>query len=707
MAKQSAVRRYLTAFDTGRLPQVFADVVVLGSGVAALRAAIEIAPHLRVALLTKSGLTESNSYYAQGGIAAAVDESDSIASHVADTLKTGCGLSDVSVVQHVVEAAPECIRELVDWGAGFDQSGGHMSVGREGGHSAPRILHARGDETGKEITSTLLARAIRNEAIDIYENTFAVDLLTVDGAVVGVLAWNLKHGLLVVRARRTVLASGGLGCIYRETTNPEVATGDGLAMAYRAGAVLADLEFVQFHPTTLYIAGASRHLISETVRGEGGRLVDKAGRAFMQDYDPMADLAPRDVVSRAILTHMRRTGAAYVYLDLTGFGPGVRERFPGIAAACRHFDIDVARDWIPVRPSAHYMIGGDVDIELGACGGDAGEPPADALAQARQVQVHVGGTGPLHVVEDGPADNVARGEVAHGMVLGHERAAALVDEASALAADGLGDEVPARPGDVQRGRMELDELQVRQGRPGPVGHGQAVAGGHGGVRRLAIDAPQAAAGQDRPAGPDDKHPVGGVPGQDADDRSVDGQQVDGEGVLVDIDGLMPDGAGQEGGGDFLAGLIAAGVEDARGGVAALAADADVAVRPVERRTPIDELADAVGGGLHHPPHHRRVRQAAARAERIGDVARDRVGLVDGGGDAALGVVTVRLRQAALRQQRHPQRRRHLDGRPQRRHPAAQDHHVRKDLGQPARVERRQVPPHRCIVWHASLPEKGQ
>jgi len=358
MAKQPAIRRYLTAFDTGRLPQVFADVVVLGSGVAALRAAIEIAPHRRVALLTKSGLTESNSYYAQGGIAAAIDESDSVAAHVVDTLKTGCGLSDPAVVEEVVESAPDCIQELIGWGAEFDQADGHISVGREGGHSAPRVLHARGDETGKEITSTLLARVIRHEAIDIYENTFAVDLLSVDGEVVGVLAWNLKHGLLVVRARRTVLASGGLGCIYRETTNPEVATGDGLAMAYRAGADLADLEFVQFHPTTLYIAGASRHLISETVRGEGGRLVDKAGRAFMQDYDPMGDLAPRDVVSRAILTQMRRTGAAYVYLDLTGIGPGVRERFPGIAAACRHFDIDVAHDWIPVRPSAHYMIGG-------------------------------------------------------------------------------------------------------------------------------------------------------------------------------------------------------------------------------------------------------------------------------------------------------------------------------------------------------------
>jgi len=358
MVRHPHVRRYLTAFDTGRLPQVFADVLVLGSGVTALRAAMEQAPSLRVALVTKSGLTESNSYYAQGGIAAAIAEADSVQQHVADTLDTGCGLSDEAVVRQVVEAAPGCIRELMDWGASFDQENGRLSVGREGGHSASRVLHARGDETGKEITSTLLARVIRHESVDLYENTFAIDLLTLDGAVVGVLAWNQKHGLLVVRARRTVLASGGLGRIYRESTNPEVATGDGLAMAYRAGAVLSDLEFVQFHPTTLYIAGASRHLISETVRGEGGRLVDKTGRPFMADYHPMGDLAPRDVVSRAILDHMRRTGAAYVYLDLTGLEGNVRERFPGIASACSQFDIDIASDWIPVRPSAHYMIGG-------------------------------------------------------------------------------------------------------------------------------------------------------------------------------------------------------------------------------------------------------------------------------------------------------------------------------------------------------------
>jgi len=358
MRRHAQVRRYLTAFDTARLPQVFTDVLVIGSGVAALRAALEAAPALHVTVLTKSDLTESNSYYAQGGIAAAVASEDSVESHMADTLATGCGLSDATVVRQVVEAAPGCIRELVDWGAEFDKAGDRISVGREGGHSAARIIHARGDETGKEITSTLLERVVGNDSIDVRGQTFVIDLLTVDRTVVGALAWHAQRGMLIVRARRTVLATGGLGRIYRESTNPEVATGDGLAMAYRAGAVLSDLEFVQFHPTTLYIAGASRHLISETVRGEGGRLVDKAGNAFMQSYHEMADLAPRDVVSRAILDHMHRTGATNVFLDLTGFGPGVRERFPGIAKACAQFDIDIACDLIPVRPSAHYMVGG-------------------------------------------------------------------------------------------------------------------------------------------------------------------------------------------------------------------------------------------------------------------------------------------------------------------------------------------------------------
>ncbi|HUU10838.1 MAG TPA: L-aspartate oxidase, partial [Phycisphaerae bacterium] len=357
MRRHAQVRRYLTAFDTARLPQVFTDVLVIGSGVAALRAALEMAPALHVTLLTKRALTESNSFYAQGGIAAAIVPDDSIESHVADTLATGCGLSDETVVRQVVGAAPGCIRELMDWGAEFDKVGDRISAGREGGHSAPRVIHARGDETGKEITSALLDRVAQSESIDVRDNTYVIDLLVVDGAVVGALAWHAQHGMLVVRARRTVLASGGLGRMYRETTNPEVATGDGLAMAYRAGAVLADLEFVQFHPTTLYIAGASRHLISETVRGEGGRLVDKAGRPFMHAYHPMGDLAPRDMVAAAIDARLRETGDACVYLDARGV-ERLEERFPTVTEACRRSGVEPTREPIPVVPGAHYSCGG-------------------------------------------------------------------------------------------------------------------------------------------------------------------------------------------------------------------------------------------------------------------------------------------------------------------------------------------------------------
>jgi|WetSurMetagenome_2_1015567.scaffolds.fasta_scaffold35876_1 L-aspartate oxidase len=364
MRRQAHVRRYLTAFDTARLPQVFTDAVVLGSGVAALRAAIEMAPSLQVTVVTKSRLTESNSYYAQGGIAAAIAPDDTVESHMADTLATGCGLSDEVVVREVVTAAPDCIRELVDWGAAFDRTGTEINVGREGGHSAARIIHARGDETGKEITSTLLRRVAESDSIDVREETFVIDLLSSGDRVVGVLAWHRTNGVYVINARRTVLASGGLGRIYRETTNPEVATGDGLAMAYRTGAVVADMEFVQFHPTTLYIAGASRHLISETVRGEGARLVDKTGYAFMPEYHPQGDLAPRDVVSRAIVAHLRKTGETHVFLDPAGLGSDARKRFPGIAKACAQFGIDIGRDKIPVRPAAHYMVGGvRVDLE--------------------------------------------------------------------------------------------------------------------------------------------------------------------------------------------------------------------------------------------------------------------------------------------------------------------------------------------------------
>jgi L-aspartate oxidase len=364
MIRHKNLRRYLVGFDTSTLPQIFTDCLVIGGGVAGLRAALEVAaagPEVHVMLVTKTDLRESNSFHAQGGIAAAIDDQeDSPEKHAADTLATGCGLSDPAVVDMVVHEGPGCIRELLGWGTPFDREGDKLALTREGGHSARRILHAAGDSTGREITQTLAAQARVHPRILIRERVYTIDLLTaLDGTAMGAILWQPSSGLTVCWAHYTVLATGGAGRLYRETTNPETATGDGCAIAFRAGAVLTDLEFMQFHPTTLYIAGASRALISETVRGEGGRLVDRNGVRFMDEYDPAAELAPRDVVSRAIARQMAKTDSTNVYLDLRHLPrEKLYGRFPLIRQICQDFDIDIARDLIPVRPAAHYMVGG-------------------------------------------------------------------------------------------------------------------------------------------------------------------------------------------------------------------------------------------------------------------------------------------------------------------------------------------------------------
>jgi L-aspartate oxidase len=364
MVRHRNLRRYLVGFETSGLPQIFTDCLVIGGGVAGLRAALEIAEapgEGRVLVVTKGELLESNSYYAQGGIAAVIDEkADSPELHAADTLATGCGISDPAVVEMVVREGPQRIRELLAWGTPFDRDGERLALTREGGHSARRILHASGDATGREITQILAAQARVHPKITLRERTFTIDLLTAaDGACLGALLWQPHSGLTVCWARFTVLATGGAGRLYRETTNPDLATGDGASIAYRAGAELADLEFYQFHPTTLYIAGASRALISEAVRGEGGRLVDRNGVRFMPDYHPDAELAPRDVVSRAIVRQMAKTDSTNVFLDLKHLPQkALYARFPFIKQICKDFDIDIARDLIPVRPAAHYMVGG-------------------------------------------------------------------------------------------------------------------------------------------------------------------------------------------------------------------------------------------------------------------------------------------------------------------------------------------------------------
>ncbi|MDR3639403.1 MAG: L-aspartate oxidase [Isosphaeraceae bacterium] len=359
LAPLTLPRRYLVGFDPRDLPHHFTDVLVIGGGVAGLRAALGVGEQHRVLVVTKDEVRESNSAYAQGGIAGVMDPEDHFEDHIADTLSAGKGLCDPAMVELVVREAPQRIGELIAWGTHFDQVDGQVALTREGGHSHPRIVHALGDATGREVMRAIILHARAQRNVRIWQNSFTIDLLTDGGRCRGALVWDKRRGLSLIWARAVVLATGGAGQLYRETTNPAIATGDGHALAYRAGAELRDMEFMQFHPTVLYIAGSARHLITEALRGEGAYLRDRNGHRFMPDYHPLAELAPRDDVARAITAQMAKTQHPNVYLDLSHLnGPYLRERFPGIDRLCRGFDLDFTRDPIPVRPGAHYMIGG-------------------------------------------------------------------------------------------------------------------------------------------------------------------------------------------------------------------------------------------------------------------------------------------------------------------------------------------------------------
>ena len=360
--KRLDLRRFLVPINTAATQQLFTDCLIIGSGVAGLRAAIEAAQNgCEVVLVCKKTFEDSNTWNAQGGIASVIGSDDSFASHIEDTLEIGCGICNKETVEKVVKDGPGLVKELLDWGAEFDkQKDGSISITFEGGHSHARIAHALGDNTGRAIAQALLNKARQFDNITIVENYYAIDLITGDdGACLGVIGQNQKGMLEIIWAKTTILATGGAGRLYRETTNPEVATGDGLAIAARAGAVLRDMEFMQFHPTTLYIAGASRALITETLRGEGAILLDINHHPFMAGYHKDAELAPRDVVSRAILSQMLKTDATHVFLDIRHLDKNYfAKRFPLISEIVESFDIDVSKDLIPVRPSAHYMVGG-------------------------------------------------------------------------------------------------------------------------------------------------------------------------------------------------------------------------------------------------------------------------------------------------------------------------------------------------------------
>lgn len=358
-------RRFLVPFGPKQTPHFFTDILVIGGGIAGLRAALAAPGDLQVLVVTKDVVQQSNSAHAQGGIAGVLSTEDRFENHVEDTLTAGGGLCDRAVVELVVREAPNQINDLIRWGTCFDEEDGRLALTREGGHSHRRIVHALGDATGHEVMRAIIARARQTPSITLWEKTFTIDLLTHDGACVGALVDRPGGDRFLIWAKQTILASGGAGMVYRETTNPPVATGDGMAAAYRAGAELRDMEFMQFHPTVLYVAGSSRFLISEAVRGEGAYLRDKNGDRFMLQEDRRAELAPRDVVAQAIVRCMERTQHPNVYLDLTHLDANlVRQRFPGIAKVCKGFGLDITRDQIPVRPGAHYMIGGvTVDVE--------------------------------------------------------------------------------------------------------------------------------------------------------------------------------------------------------------------------------------------------------------------------------------------------------------------------------------------------------
>jgi L-aspartate oxidase len=353
--------RYLAPFQVNRLPTYRFDVLVVGSGVAGCSAALAAAAAgSSVAILAKDQLVETNTHYAQGGVAAVLAPEDSFESHVADTLEVGCGLCDIDAVDRIVRGGPGAIESLLQNGAAFDRRGdGELDLSREGGHSHHRIVHAGGAATGIEIQRALSESVRASSDIALFTSCFAIDLISgANGRVIGVLAWTERSELVLFSAAQVILATGGAGQLFRETTNPAIATGDGVAMAVRAGAALRDMEFFQFHPTCLYIAGAARVLISEIVRGAGGVLLDKNRVRFMPEYHPKAELAPRDVVSRACFRRMVETNDTSVYLDLSGLERDPHELFPHISRICQFFDIDIKRDPIPVRPGAHYMVGG-------------------------------------------------------------------------------------------------------------------------------------------------------------------------------------------------------------------------------------------------------------------------------------------------------------------------------------------------------------
>ena len=435
--------RHLRPFESLALPQLLADVVVVGSGIAGNCAALAAAASgARVLVVTKDTRLESNTRWAQGGLAAAVGDDDSPELHAIDTVGAGDGLCAGGVVRSVVAEGRETVVELEARGVSFDRdSAGRYVLGREGGHSRNRIVHASGDATGFEIQRALLRSVGEQGGIRVLEHAFVLDLLTAGGECVGVLV-DVGGETRIVWGGAVVLATGGAARLFRESTNPAVTTGDGIAMAYRAGARIRDMEFMQFHPTVLYVPGAPRKLITEAARGEGAQILDQRGRRFLHDYDPRGELAPRDVVSRAIVEHLSRHGDDHALIDLRVIPPArLRERLPGIVETGRAVGIDVTREPLPIRPAAHYTVGGAV------CDA-AGRTTVPGLFAAGEVT-----SSGLH-----GANRLASNSLLEGMVYGRRAGRAAATRAAAAGRPHAHDLQDAGPGPVAGDVLDAADL---------------------------------------------------------------------------------------------------------------------------------------------------------------------------------------------------------------------------------------------------------
>lgn len=428
------------------------DFLIVGSGIAGLYTAMKLSTLGDVVMITKGKREESSTRHAQGGIAAVSEKNDSWASHMEDTLVAGDGFCDEKAVRTLVKKGPERVKELIDIGTDFDYIDGKLDLTKEGAHSYNRVLHARGDATGEEIRESLTEQVSRISEVRIHESTFLVDLIVSDDIYRGALCLREdQDGFILYNTNFCILATGGCGMVYENTTNPKVTTGDGVAVAFRAGANVIDMEFIQFHPTALHNSKSDSFLISEAVRGEGGILRNEEGERFMKGYHGDAELAPRDIVARAIMEEAKKFGKDHVWLDVTHLSPKFLERrFPNIYHKLKQHGIDMSSDWIPVTPSAHFMIGG-IETDL------KGRTTIDNLYACGEVACNG-----VH-----GANRLASNSLLEGLVFGHEiyreiKSNGVKDDCKTIPKNSIIDKNCLRPSKFKGTRSELKKIMTNK-----------------------------------------------------------------------------------------------------------------------------------------------------------------------------------------------------------------------------------------------------